>query len=93
MIGFNPREIRYMPAAATVRATGMLGWVTFDLGPVQVDSVSVRRRRDGSCHLSFPVRTDSNGVDHSIVRPLNAAARAEIETAVLGELRKRGFLA
>ena len=92
MIGFNPREMRYMPAAPNVRATGMLGWVTFDLGPVQIDSVSVRRRKDGSYHLSFPVRVDSNGAEHSLVRPLNASARAEIETAVLGELRKRGFI-
>jgi len=90
--GYTPRDIRYMPAPGTVRATGMLGWVTFDLGPVQIDSVSVRRRKDGTHHLSFPIRTDSNGVEHSIVRPLNASARAEIETTVLGELRKRGFV-
>lgn len=85
-------DIRFMPAPPAVRATGMRGWVSFTAGPWVFDSVSVRRGRDGNYRLSFPVRKDSNGVEYSIVRPLNAYARADIESSVLGELRKRGFV-
>lgn len=92
MIRLTATDIRFMPARPDVRATGMRGWVHFTAGPWVFDSVSVRRGRNGRYHLTFPARTDSNGVEHAYVHPLNASVRAEIESSVLGELRKRGFI-
>jgi hypothetical protein len=92
MTAWQPHDIRFVPAAPAVRATGMRGWVSFELGPLYLDSISVRRTREGRYRLSFGVRLDGNGVEHSPVRPRSNAARDEIEGSVLGELRKRGFI-
>ncbi len=77
----------FTAAPPQLRKTGLLGWVTFVIGhALQFDGVAVRRTRNGRLTLSFPVRHDSTGRQHSIVRPTDAAARREIESQVFAAL-------
>jgi len=92
MARLTATDIRFMPAPPHLRATGMRGWANFTVGPWTFDSVSVRRTAGGVYRLSFPSRVDGNGVEHNFVRPVNASVRAEVESSVLAELRKRGFV-
>lgn len=86
-------EIRFVPARAADRATGLMGFVSLVLHEdLCVDGISVRRTRDGRYVLSFPTRRDGSGNQHPIVWPLTPAARARIEAAVLSELDRRGFI-
>lgn len=86
------RNVRFMPAPAHLRESGLRGWTCFEAGPLVLDSVAVRRTRAGVYCLSFPSRVDANGTEHSLVRPIDRSTQAEFELAVLGELRKRGFI-
>jgi len=70
----------------------LLGWVIANYGDLELRCLQVRRTAEGRYAVGFPSRTDSNGVMHPIVRPLDQMARAAIEAQVLGELRRRGLL-
>jgi len=86
-------KIRFTPASRELRRTGMMGWAMCRLdGRWELDCLAVRRTTDGRYKLSFPSRTDGNGVEHAYFRPLDNATRDEIECAVIAELRRRGFI-
>lgn len=86
-------DLRYVPSPAADRARGLLGFVSLVLhGELCVDGITVRRTREGRYTVSFPARRDTAGNQHPIVWPLTAAARTAIETAVLAELDRRGFI-
>ena len=81
------RVISSSPASISQRARGLLGWLVIEVdGLFRVDGTTLRRTRDGRLTLSFPVRHDSTGRQHSIVRPTDAAARREIESQVFAAL-------
>jgi DNA-binding cell septation regulator SpoVG len=65
---------------------GVVGFVTFRLGPLTLDGLVLRRTRSGCLTLAFPVRTDSSGRRHPLFRPTCDRARREIEAAVLSAL-------
>ncbi len=88
----NVRDIRFHPAAADLRGTGLRGWVTITIDGLILDSIAVRRTASGRYALAFPTRRDRAGNEYSYVRPVGPAVRAEIEDAVLGHLRKGGFI-
>jgi hypothetical protein len=85
-------DVRFAAANAALKSRGVLGWVCLRYGDLQLDCLRVRRGEDGSYSIGFPTRTDSNGVMHPIVRPLDQAARNAIEAHVLGDLRRRRIL-
>lgn len=80
-------ELRFTRASEELRRSGLLGWTRFDLGPVAIDGVAVRKTVDGRHVLAFPERRG-----HAIVRPITDAARREIEEQILGSLRASGVL-
>jgi DNA-binding cell septation regulator SpoVG len=69
---------------ADVRA-GLLGFISVLYGAVVIDGITVRRTEQGRLALSFPERRDRHGRRHSVVRPVDDAARRAIEAAVFGE--------
>ena len=79
-------DVRFKAADANALQTGLLGWLTFSIGPLQVDGVTLRRTADGRTTLSFPARRDRAGRQHFYVRPLNDDARRVIEHQVLRAL-------
>ena len=81
MINVSVSDVRFSPAAEVEVATGLLGWVSFELDYVRLDGVAVRRTRDGRLALSYPRRRQ-----HRFVRPLNEETRRAIEAAVFAAL-------
>ena len=63
---------------------GLLGYLTLYVGNLVVDGVTVRRTATGRLALSFPERRDKKGRAHAIVRPVDDAARREIEAIIFG---------
>ncbi len=80
-------DVRFAAAAANETEHGHLGWVSFCVGKLKIDGVTVRRTLDGRLTLSFPARTDSAGWQHFYIRPLDDATRREIERQVFAQLR------
>lgn len=78
-------------AVRLVRArssNGLLGYISCTVGPVRLDSLTLRRRRDGSLGVSYPCRRDRQGRRHYLVRPTGPA----LERAILTTLGRRGDL-
>jgi len=86
-------DIRFAPASPDLRATGLRGWASCEVdGEWRFDSLAVRRTKQCRYALAFPTRKDSAGNEHAYYHPLNAAVREQIEAAILGALRDRGYL-
>ncbi|MCC7170383.1 MAG: hypothetical protein IT459_08040 [Planctomycetes bacterium] len=85
-------NITFSHAPPSAQASGLLGWVRFQVGMFQFDSVTLRRTADGRLALSFPTRRDSRGVDHCFAHPVDAEARRAIELAVISALSGDGGL-
>jgi hypothetical protein len=80
-------EIRFLPATATERATGLLGFVSFLINDgLRLDGITVRKTLAGDVRLSWPVRTASTGGRHPLIRPVTDEARRDMEAQVLGAL-------
>lgn len=70
--------------------SGLLGWLTLLVDRVVVvDSVALRRTLRGELRLSFPGRQVGNG-RRPYVRPVDDAARREIERQVLAAIDRDG---
>lgn len=84
-------ELRYSPATRDESAAGLLGFASFLLnGRIRVDGVGVRRTRNGHLALSWPARTDRTGERHPLIRPIDDAARRDLEAQVLTGLGLAG---
>jgi DNA-binding cell septation regulator SpoVG len=82
----------FRPARALDVAAGLLGYARVQVGDLLVDSVAIRRARDGRHVISFPARRDRGGVDHDIVAPVTGAVARDLERRILDALRARGEL-
>jgi DNA-binding cell septation regulator SpoVG len=86
--------IRFTHTSGREAAGGLLGWVTCTLtGSLQVDGIGIRRTRAGRLVLTFPVRRDTKGRRHPILRPLDRQARLALERQILAELERQGRVA
>ncbi len=86
-------DIRFTPASAALRATGLRGWAMCRIdGRWELDGLTVRRSPGGGHELRFPSKTDGKGIDRPYVRPITQEVREAVESQVLQVLRERGFL-
>ncbi len=83
------RYVRFTPSSDADAERGLLAYVRFDFGPFIFDGVTLRRHGDGRLGLSWPERTDRQGRRHPLIRPVDDAARLEIEEQVLRELTRQ----
>ena len=83
------RAIRFIPASDADAERGLLAFVKLEVGPLILDGVTLRRHADGRLGLSWPERTDRAGRRHPLVRPVDDAARRELEAEVLAELARQ----
>ena len=67
-----------------------MGYIVVEYGNLLLDGIVLRRTADGRFSLSFPARTDRSGRRHPYVRPVEDAARRDIEVVILGELGRWG---
>jgi hypothetical protein len=87
-------HIRYSPASAQLRMTGLFGWATCRVdGRWELDGLAVRRTAGGRYVVTFPARVDGAGIERPYLRPLSQDDRAEVERAVLDHLRSGGWVA
>lgn len=84
--GTEVRDIRFVGASPAYAASGLLGWLSFSVGPLRLEGVTLRRTATGRLALSFPARQDRLGIAHAIVRPLDDATRRAIEAQVFRAL-------
>jgi DNA-binding cell septation regulator SpoVG len=77
-------NIRFTPAQARDVASGLLGFVSCIIDDrLYLDGITVRRTADGRVALSFPERRTSSGGAYPYMRPIDEAARNDIENAIL----------
>ena len=85
--GLRIDQIQLRAASPEDQRSGLWGWVTFVLASaLRVDGVTLRRTRQGLRTLSIPARTDRNGQQHDLLRPLHERARREIERQLFDAL-------
>ena len=78
-----PIRIRtWVRGTADDERAGLMGWLSIFYGDVVIDGIAVRRTAAGRMALGFPERVSKRGERHSIVFPINAEARREIEAEV-----------
>jgi DNA-binding cell septation regulator SpoVG len=79
----------WVRGSADDERSGLLGFLSVHYGALVLDGITVRRTADGRLALSFPERRDKQGRRHSVVRPVDDAARREIEAVVFGQATLR----
>ena len=80
-------DVRLIPASTDEPQRGLLGFVAFSLNDrVRLDGATLRRTSSGKLRISFPKRRDQHGREHPLLRPLDDAARRELERQVLTAL-------
>ena len=80
-------DVRCIHAGAADVTNGLLAFVSFKIGDVLfVDGVVVRKTLDNRITLSWPCRVDRAGRRHPILRPLDDAARQQLEKRILKAL-------
>jgi DNA-binding cell septation regulator SpoVG len=90
VISITVSRVRLRRANSLDQQSGLLGFLAFELGPLFLDGVALRRTEQGRLILVFPVRRGRDGIAHPLVLPIDPAARAGIQDAVLTALRAQG---
>lgn len=85
--------VSFRPARPLDVAAGLLGYARVQVGDLLVDSVAIRRARDGRHLISLPSRKDRSGVEHSLIVPISSAVGRDIEAQILTALAARGDIA
>lgn len=86
----QPFRIRtWIKADAEQARDGLVGFLSFFVGDLIVDNVTLRRTQAGRYALSWPARTDKHGNRHSSIRPINDEVRRRIEAEVFADLAQR----
>jgi hypothetical protein len=84
-------DVRFIQSSEDQRAEGLLGWVGLRLNRcMQMNSIALRRTRDGRLTLSFPARRDGAGLIHHYYKPLDRETQVEIERQVFLALGMEG---
>ena len=83
-------DVRFTPASEGDARRGLLGFVSFQIGRLRIDGVTIRRTTNGRLALSFPARRDRQGRDHPYLQPLDDKARRAIEHKVIDALALKG---
>ena len=79
--------LSFSSASQSDQKRGLLGWLSFTVGPLRLDGVALRKAEDGTrLYLAFPSPTDRRGRRREVVRPRDATARREIERQVFAAL-------
>ena len=68
--------LRITPPSLHDAARGLIGYLRFCIGGIEVDGVTLRRTRHGNLELAFPARRDSQGRLHAYLRLDDAALRS-----------------
>lgn len=81
-------QIGFTRASPSLRASGLLGWVTCCISGLRLDGITVRQKRDGALALAYPARRDSRGGEHPYVLPIDQQVRAAVERQILAAVSR-----
>jgi hypothetical protein len=80
-------DVDFTSAPPEEGRTGLLGYVAATInGRLRIDGITLRRTADGRLAIAFPARRDAAGRQHPYVRPVDDAARREIELQIFAAL-------
>jgi DNA-binding cell septation regulator SpoVG len=85
MADIDVRIRSWCRGTAADERTGLLGYLSVFYGQLVIDGITLRKTAEGRLALSFPERRDGKGRRHSVVRPVDDAARRAIEAAIFAE--------
>ena len=88
----HARSIGFTAAPTSLRAGGLLGWVSLVYGDLVLDGLAVRRTLDARLVVVFPEHRTRSGSLRADVRPGGADVHHQIEAEVIAELRRQGVL-
>src|SRR5262245_57942465 len=81
-------DVRFTIPSQDLIATGLLAWATCIInGQLELTGLMIRRTWNGRLTVSYPSRTDRTGQRHFYLRPIDDAARIEIEEQLLRAFR------
>ena len=83
-------HVDLVPGSARDVACGLLGYVTFVVGGLRVDGVTLRRTLCGRLTLGYPTKRYAPESRYHVVRPVDDEARREVERQVLEALGLEG---
>ena len=89
MAGQTFRIRSWIKASDADLRDGLVGFLSFFVGDLVIDNVTLRRTLDGRYTLSWPARTDRHGKKHSSIRPVSDEVRRRIERQIFAELAER----
>jgi hypothetical protein len=79
-------SLRFKRAGAAQRKRGVLGWLSFVMTGVLIDSVSLRRSLKAELVFSRPTKTNGHGGRRHVLRPVDDKARQAIKDELLSHL-------
>ncbi len=74
--------LRITPPSPGDQDRGLVAFLKFRVGGIELDGVTLRRRRDGRLAICYPSRRDARGRRHPFVR-FGEAERRSVERQVL----------
>ena len=81
------KDVVFTAVQSDDQRRGLLGYVRCSFANALVlDGIALRRTADGRSALSFPSRTDGQGRRHPLYRPIDDAARRQIERDIFAAL-------
>jgi hypothetical protein len=83
------RVLTWVKASNADIRSGLLGFISIEFGLLVLDGICLRRTSDNRFALSYPARTDRAGRRHAYIKPVDNAARIEIERQILSQLGQR----
>lgn len=85
------RVLAFKPAPPADRPTGLMAFVDLEIaGLVRIRGATIRRSRGGWLYVAMPDPVDARGRRRGPIAPVDRAARAAIDAAVLGALARDG---
>jgi DNA-binding cell septation regulator SpoVG len=82
-------DVRFIQGSAADIESGLLGYVSCIVDDrLYLDGITLRKTADGRLALSFPERRTAKGGAFPYIRPVNAAARKDLEAKIFGAIGK-----
>ena len=82
-------SVKFSSAPPQQVRSGLLGWAAVTLrGGYRLDGIAIRKTSRGRLTISFPSRVDAQGIERPYFRPLNDAARLDLEQQILTAIRQ-----
>lgn len=85
-------HVRFTPASAAQRRTGLVGWIRCRAdGRWELDGFALRQTERGEPRVTLPARNDGAGKVRHYFWPVEEGMRNELERQILDALKREGM--